>query len=122
MRSQQLVCKVRRKKRYNSYRGEQCKIAPNVLNREFHADAPNQKWVTDVTEFSVGDRKLYLSPVMDLFDRQIISYTVGQTFTDPRLAAAVVDRLTFRGHIINTGTDSYRLKTTQQTINKSRQN
>jgi DNA replication protein DnaC len=47
----------------------------------------------------------------------------GQTFTDPRLAAAVVDRLTFRGHIINTGTDSYRLKTTQQTINnKSRQN
>jgi DNA replication protein DnaC len=39
----------------------------------------------------------------------------GQTFTDPRLAAAVVDRLTFRGHIINTGTDSYRLKSTQQT-------
>lgn len=39
----------------------------------------------------------------------------GQTFTDPRLAAAIVDRLTFRGHIINTGTDSYRLKTTRQT-------
>lgn len=46
----------------------------------------------------------------------------GQTFTDPRLCAAIVDRLTFRVHIINTGTDSYRLKTTQQTINnKSRQ-
>jgi putative transposase len=44
-----------------------------VLNREFDATAPNQKWVTDVTEFRVGDRKLYFAPVMDLFDRQIIA-------------------------------------------------
>jgi putative transposase len=79
MRSLGLVCKVRRKKRYNSYQGEQGSTAPNVLNREFEADAPNQKWVTDVTEFSVGDRKLYLSPVMDLFDRQIISYTIDSS-------------------------------------------
>lgn len=43
--------------------------APNLLNREFEAAAPNQKWVTDVTEFSVGNRKLYLSPVINLFDR-----------------------------------------------------
>ncbi|MDQ0825238.1 putative transposase [Arthrobacter sp. B2I5] len=77
MRSLDLVCKVRRKKRYNSYQGEQGRVAPNVLNREFEADAPNRKWVTDVTEFSVGDRKLYLSPVMDLFDRQIISYSIS---------------------------------------------
>ena len=83
MRALGLVCKVRRKKRYNSYQGEQGSIAPNLLNREFEADAPNQKWVTDVTEFSVGDRKLYLSPVMDLFDRQIISYSVGSS---PNLA------------------------------------
>jgi putative transposase len=69
-----LACKVRRRKRYNSYQGE---VAPNVLNREFEADAPNQKWVTDVTEFNVRGRKLYLSPVMDLFDRQIISYSLG---------------------------------------------
>jgi putative transposase len=72
-----LHCKIRRRKRYNSYQGEQGRIAPNLLNRHFEADAPNQKWVTDVTEFSVGDRKLYLSPVMDLFDRQIISYSLG---------------------------------------------
>lgn len=78
-----LVCKVRRRKRYNSYQGEQGAVAPNVLNREFDADAPNQNWVTDVTEFSVGDRKLYLSPVMDLFDRQIISYSLGSS---PNLA------------------------------------
>ena len=77
MRSLRLVCKVRRKKRYSSYKGVAGKVAPNVLNREFEADAPNRKWVTDVTEFSVGDQKLYLSPIMDLFDRQIISYSVG---------------------------------------------
>lgn len=77
MRALGLVCKVRRRKRYNSYQGDQGRIAPNLLNREFDATAPNQKWVTDVTEFSVGDRKLYLSPVMDLFDRQIISYAIG---------------------------------------------
>jgi putative transposase len=82
MRVLGLVCKVRRKKRYNSYQGEQGTIAPNLLNRKFGAKAPNEKWVTDVTEFSVGDRKLYLSPVMDLFDRQIISYTIG---TSPNL-------------------------------------
>jgi putative transposase len=79
MRSLRLVCKVRRKKRYNSYQGARGRVAPNVLNRRFEADAPNQKWVTDVTEFSVGDRKLYLSPVMDLFDRQIISHTISSS-------------------------------------------
>jgi putative transposase len=93
MRALRLVCKVRRKKRYNSYQGEQGRIAPNVLNREFEADEPNQKWVTDVTEFRVGDRKLYLSPVMDLFDRQIISYTVGSSpnleLTDTSLREAL---------------------------------
>lgn len=79
MRALDLRCKVRRKKRYSSYQGEQGVIAPNLLNRKFDADAPNQKWVTDVTEFRIGDRKLYLSPVMDLFDRQIISYSIGSS-------------------------------------------
>jgi len=83
MRALGLTCKVRRKKRYNSYQGEQGKVAPNLLNRKFDATAPNQKWVTDVTEFSVGDRKLYLSPVMDLFDRQIIAHSIS---TSPNLA------------------------------------
>ena len=60
-----LVCRVRMKK-YRSYRGEVGKIAPNLLNRDFHAEKPNQKWVTDVTEFSLFGEKLYLSPVLDL--------------------------------------------------------
>ncbi|MBT2523769.1 IS3 family transposase [Arthrobacter sp. ISL-28] len=78
-----LACKVRRRKRYASYQGEQGTVASNLLNRDFLADAPNQKWVTDVTEFNVGDRKLYLSPVMDLFDRQIIAHSIS---TSPNLA------------------------------------
>jgi putative transposase len=94
MRLLRLVCKVRRKKRYNSYQGEQGIVAPNLLKRQFDADAPNQKWVTDVTEFSVGDRKLYLSPVMDLFDRQIISYALGLSpnleLTNSSLSAAPI--------------------------------
>ncbi|MFF2029703.1 IS3 family transposase [Arthrobacter sp. NPDC058192] len=83
MRTLGLACKVRRRVRYNSYQGEQGAVASNLLNREFDATAPNQKWVTDVTEFSVGDRKLYLSPVMDLFDRQIIAHSISPS---PNLA------------------------------------
>ena len=60
-----LICRVRMKK-YRSYKGEVGKVAPNLLNRDFHADKPNQKWVTDVTEFSLFGEKLYLSPILDL--------------------------------------------------------
>ncbi len=56
-----LVCRVRMKK-YRSYKGEVGRVAPNLLNRDFIADKPNQKWVTDVTEFSLFGEKLYLSP------------------------------------------------------------
>ena len=52
-----LVCRVRMKK-YRSYKGKVDKIAPNLLNRDFHAEKPNQKWVTDVTEFSLFGEKL----------------------------------------------------------------
>jgi putative transposase len=81
MRELGLVCLIRRRRRYVSYQGEVGKVADNVLNREFTATAPNQKWVTDVTEFRVNDRKVYLSPVMDLFDRQIISYAISTSPT-----------------------------------------
>lgn len=79
MRELGLVCLIRRRRRYDSYRGETGKVAENVLDRELTASAPNQKWVTDVTEFRVADRKVYLSPVMDLFERQIISYAVSSS-------------------------------------------
>ena len=72
-----LVCRVRMKK-YRSYKGEVDKIAPNLLNRDFHADRPNQKWVTDVTEFSLFGEKLYLSPVLDLCSSDLVSYTISE--------------------------------------------
>jgi putative transposase len=75
MRALGLVCKVRRRRRYSSFTGEVGKIAENVLNRNFTAEAPNQKWVTDVTEFRVGDRKVYVSPVIDLFDRFVVAHS-----------------------------------------------
>src|SRR5690606_5228950 len=67
-----------RRKKYKSYKGEQGKIAPNVLQREFKADSPNKKWVTDITEFKVKDKKLYLSPIMDLYNQEIISYQLSE--------------------------------------------
>ncbi|MBD1431165.1 IS3 family transposase, partial [Sphingobacterium litopenaei] len=51
---------------------------PNILKREFKAEKPQQKWVTDVTEFRVGDKKLYLSPIMDLYNQEIISYEISE--------------------------------------------
>lgn len=80
MRDLGLVCRVRRR-RYTSYRGERGAVASNVLNREFTATAPNQKWVTDITEFKVGEQRVYLSPVMDLFERQIIAWSLATSPT-----------------------------------------
>ena len=71
-----LVCRVRMKK-YHFYKGEVGKIAQNLLKRDFHADRPNQKWVTDVTEFSLFGEKLYLSPILDLCSSDLVSYTIS---------------------------------------------
>jgi putative transposase len=65
-----------RPKRYQSYKGSVGKAAPNVLERNFVAKAPNQKWVTDVTEFNVKGERVYLSPILDLYNQEIISYTI----------------------------------------------
>ena len=71
-----LVCRVRMKK-YRSYKGEIGKIAPNLLNRNFKAEKPNEKWVTDVTEFCLFGEKLYLSPILDLHSSDLVSYTIS---------------------------------------------
>jgi len=78
MREESRFCQVRRKK-YRSYRGEVGKTAPNVLQREFKAEAPNQKWVTDVTEFKIAGLKQYLSPVIDLFNSEVVAYSLMPT-------------------------------------------
>jgi len=76
MKQLSLFCRVRMK-RYHSYRGEVGEIAPNLLERNFEAEKPNRKWVTDVTEFSLFGQKLYLSPILDLCSRDIVSYSIS---------------------------------------------
>ena len=76
MKQCDLKCEIRRRK-YRSYKGEVGKIAPNELRRNFKADKPNQKWATDVTEFSVQNEKVYLSPIIDLYNGEIISYNLS---------------------------------------------
>ena len=73
-----LKCQVRIK-RYRSYKGEIGKVAPNLIDRNFHADAPNQKWTTDITEFSLFGKKLYLSPILDMYNGEIISYNISES-------------------------------------------
>ncbi|MEG0956624.1 MAG: IS3 family transposase [Citrobacter sp.] len=75
MRETGIVCKVRMK-RYHSYKGTVGKIAPNLLDRDFSTTAPNQKWVTDVTEFNLFGQKLYLSPILDLHSSDLVSYAI----------------------------------------------
>lgn len=67
-----------RRKKYRSYRGNQGRIAPNILKRKFKTLQPNQKWATDITEFNVAGNKLYLSPIIDLCSREIISYQLSR--------------------------------------------
>lgn len=71
----------RPKRRYNSYQGTIGQIADNLLKRNFKASKPNQKWATDVTEFKVKNVKLYLSPIIDLYNGEIVSYNLSRNPT-----------------------------------------
>jgi transposase InsO family protein len=88
MKQLKLKCQVRIKK-YRSYKGEIGKVAPNLINRDFHAIAPNQKWTTDITEFSLFGKKLHLSPVLDMYNSEIISYSIS----DKPYLGQVIDML-----------------------------
>jgi putative transposase len=67
-----------RPKKYKSFKGEVGQAAPNELQRQFEAAAPNTKWVTDVTEFNVAGEKLFLSPVLDLYNGEIIAFETNR--------------------------------------------
>lgn len=88
MKSIGIKCMVRIKK-YHSYRGEIGKVAPNLIQRDFSATAPNQKWTTDITEFSLFGVKLYLSPILDMYNGEIISYNIS----DRPVLSQVMDML-----------------------------
>ena len=62
-----------RVRRYRSYKGNYGKVAPNILKRNFKANKPNTKWVTDVTQFNVLDTKIYLSPIVYIVSSEYLS-------------------------------------------------
>ncbi|BDA92397.1 hypothetical protein E3AUHO_50830 [Klebsiella pneumoniae subsp. pneumoniae] len=68
---------VIRAKKYRAWKGRTGEAAPNILSRNFGASKANEKWVTDVTEFPVQGKKLYLSSVLDLFNREVIAYSLS---------------------------------------------
>lgn len=67
----------KRKGKYSSYEGTVGKVADNLIKRDFGADAPNQKWTTDVTEFACPFGKAYLSPIKDMFDSSIVAWDLS---------------------------------------------
>ena len=90
MTDHQLIAVSKVKRKYYSYRGELSPEAPNILARNFHADAPNIKWLTDLTEFHIPAGKVYLSPVVDCFDGLLASWSIG-TSPDAELVYSMLD-------------------------------
>ena len=75
--TQLAIKSTERPKRYQSYKSAIGKVAPNLLECNFSATKPKQKWVTDVTEFNARGGKVYLSPILDLLNGEIISYVIA---------------------------------------------
>lgn len=73
MKQEKLIVKQRRKHKCNSYKGEITPAVDNVVNSDFHAEKPNVKWLTDITEFSIKTGKVYLSPMLDCLDGMPVS-------------------------------------------------
>lgn len=121
MKTLQLKSMVRIK-RYRSYKGDVGKVAPNLLNREFKATKPNQKWVTDITEFSIQGQKLYLSPILDLYNSEIISYSIARhpryAQVDEMLTLAMRKRQTQTSLMLHSDQGwQYQMKRYQNTLN-----
>ena len=98
-----LTARIRRKRKYSSYQGEVGKKADNLIQRQFEATKPMQKCYTDVTEFAIpaSSQKLYLSPVLDGFNSEVISYNLS---TSPNLVQmkAMLEQAFTANHYENT--------------------
>lgn len=90
MQEENLVVKVKRTTKYNSYAGELTPSVPNEIERDFSAEKPNSKWLTDITEFAVPAGKVYLSPIVDCFDGLLVSWRIGTT-PDSSLVNTMLD-------------------------------
>ena len=77
MRREGMASEQRRKRKYSSYKGTVGTIADNLIQRDFTAKGPNEKWFTDVTEFHLGNEKCYLSPILDAYGQEIVSWTMS---------------------------------------------
>jgi len=77
MKQECLVAATSKRRRYGSYMGEISPAPDNLLNRDFSAGAPNEKWLTDITEFQIPAGKVYLSPMIDCFDGMVVSWSIG---------------------------------------------
>ena len=79
MKEEHLTVPTKRMKKYSSYKGEITPEVDNIINRDFHAEQPNTKWLTDITEFAIPAGKVYLSPVIDCFDGMVVKWNIGTT-------------------------------------------
>lgn len=90
MKQEYLVVAKPKRRRYGSYLGEISPAPENLVNRDFTATAPNEKWLTDISEFQIAAGKVYLSPMIDCFDGQVISWSIG-TRPDAELVNKMLD-------------------------------
>lgn len=90
MKEENLVVYHKRCRKYNSYKGEISPEVENKIERNFSAEMPNSKWLTDITEFAIPTGKVYLSPLIDCFDGCVISWTIG-TSPDASLVNTMLD-------------------------------
>jgi transposase InsO family protein/transposase-like protein len=93
MAEEGLAVTIKRRRKYSSYAGEISPEVPNIIERDFHADAPNEKWLTDLTEFHIPAGKVYLSPLIDCFDGMAVAWTIG-TSPSARLVNTMLDAAT----------------------------
>ncbi len=111
-------------RKYNSYRGEISAPVENLVKRNFHADKPNQLWLTDITEFHIPAGKVYLSPVVDCFDGMVVSWTIGTSPTSElanSMLKAAISSLTDEHPIVHSDKGfHYRTKSWIQIMDETR--
>lgn len=90
MKEEQLVVKIKRTRKYNSYQGEISPAVDNLINRIFSASEPNEKWLTDITVFAIPAGKVYLSPIVDCFDGLLVNWNIS-TSPDALLVNSMLD-------------------------------
>ena len=90
MAEESLTVQTPRRQRFSTYAGDPTPAVPNLLNRDFHARAPNRKWLTDLTEIHIPAGKVYVSPIVDCFDGLVVAWNIG-TSPDAKLVNTMLD-------------------------------